>query len=144
MSSITQKLAAIESPQIREIPPFRVGDSVSVHFRIREGKNERVQRFEGVIIRQKRAGARSTFTVRKMASGGVGVERNFPVHSPRIEKIEVHSRGHVRRSKLYFLRELRGKKARLRASKRHNADSIVKSLQAVTKKRKKKKKAAAE
>jgi len=99
-------------------PPFRVGDSVNVHFRIREGQKERIQVFKGVVIRKNGGGAGATFTVRKV-SGGVGVERIFPIHSPRIEKLEITARGHVRRSRLYYLRQLRGKKARLRERQRH-------------------------
>lgn len=126
MSSIVSQIAAIESAQLRELPPFRVGDTVRVHFRIREGEKERVQMFEGVVIRRRNAGLRSTITVRKV-SYGVGVERIFPAHSPRIEKIEIVARGHVRQARLYYLRELRGKKARLRASQRHGAEQAVKA-----------------
>ncbi len=127
MSSIVSKIAAIESAQLRELPPYRVGDTVRVHFRIREGEKERVQVFEGVVIRRRNAGLRSTFTVRKV-SYGVGVERIFPAHSPRIEKIEIMARGHVRQARLYYLRELRGKKARLRASQRQGTEQIVKQF----------------
>ena len=98
----------------RDLPPFRSGDAVRVHVKIREGEKERIQVFEGVVIRRRGAGAGATFTVRKI-SYGVGVERIFPVESPSVTKIEIKSRGHVRRSRLYYLRELRGKKARLRA-----------------------------
>lgn len=90
-----------------------MGDTVRVHYRIREGEKERVQVFQGVVISRSRKGIGSTFCVRKV-SYSVGVERIFPVHSPRIEKIETLSRGHVRRAKLFYLRDLRGKKARLR------------------------------
>ena len=121
------KIAAIESAQLREIPPFRVGDTVKVHFRIREGEKERVQVFEGVVIRRRNAGARSTITVRKV-SYGVGVERIFPAHSPRIEKIEIVARGHVRQARLYYLRDLRGKKARLRSSQRQGSEQVVKEF----------------
>jgi large subunit ribosomal protein L19 len=100
-----------------DLPPFRPGDTVRVHVRIREGDKERTQVFEGVVIRRRRGGASATFTVRKV-SYGVGVERIFPVESPSVEKVEIKSRGHVRRSRLYFLRELRGKKARLRSKLR--------------------------
>jgi len=93
---------------------FRVGDQVKVHVRIKEGNKERIQIFEGVLIGQKRSGLRSTITVRKV-SYGVGVERVFPVYAPVVEKIEFIRRGKVRRSKLYYLRKLRGKKARLQA-----------------------------
>ncbi|MAQ13290.1 MAG: 50S ribosomal protein L19 [Sandaracinus sp.] len=124
MSNTVPQIAAIEQAQLREVPPFRVGDTVRVHFRIREGEKERVQVFEGVVLRHHRGGLRSTFTVRKV-SYGVGVERIFPVHSPRIEKIELAARGHVRQARLYYLRDLRGKKARLRASRRHGAEATL-------------------
>lgn len=121
MSGNLPQIDAIEKAQERELPAFRVGDTVNVHFRIREGEKERVQVFKGVIIRRAKGGAGATFTVRKV-SAGVGVERIFPLHSPRIEKVEITARGHVRRSRLYYLRDLRGKKARLRGSQRQNAD----------------------
>ncbi len=101
----------------RDLPPFRSGDTVRVHVKVKEGDKERTQMFEGVVIRRRRGGASATFTVRKI-SYGVGVERIFPVESPTVEKIEIKSRGHVRRSRLYFLRDLRGKKARLRSKLR--------------------------
>jgi large subunit ribosomal protein L19 len=96
-----------------DVPVFRPGDTVKVHVRVVEGNRERVQVFQGVVIRRQGGGVRETFTVRKI-SFGVGVERTFPVHSPSIAKLEVVQRGHVRRAKLYYLRELRGKKARIR------------------------------
>jgi len=96
----------------KDVPAFRSGDTVRVHTKIKEGDKERIQVFEGVVIRHRRGQARSMFTVRKV-SYGVGVERMFPVHSPRIDKIEIMGRGQVRRSRLYFLRQLQGKKARL-------------------------------
>ena len=101
----------------RDLPPFRTGDTVRVHVRVREGDKERTQVFEGVVIRRRRGGTSASFTVRKV-SYGVGVERIFPVESPSVQKIEIKSRGHVRRSRLYYLRELRGKKARLRSKLR--------------------------
>jgi large subunit ribosomal protein L19 len=101
----------------RDLPPFRPGDTVRVHVKVREGEKERTQVFEGVVIRRRRGGASATFTVRKV-SYGIGVERIFPVESPAVQKIEIKSRGHVRRSRLYYLRELRGKKARLRSKLR--------------------------
>lgn len=94
-------------------PRFRVGDTLRVSFKIKEGEKERVQAFEGVLIAERGAGNRKAITVRKV-SFSEGVERIFPLHSPRIEKIEVVQSGHVRRSKLYYLRDLRGKKARIR------------------------------
>lgn len=121
MSGVVPQIQAIEAAQLRDVPAFRPGDEVRVHYRIREGEKERIQVFQGVVIRRKGGGLRETFTVRKI-SYGVGVERIFPVHSPKIEKLEVVSRGHVRRAKLYYLRELRGKKARLRRSQKASAD----------------------
>ena len=100
-----------------DLPPFRVGDTVRVHVKVREGEKERIQIFEGVVIRRRGAGASETFTVRKI-SYGVGVERTLPVQSPSVAKIEIQSRGFVRRARLYYLRDLRGKKARLRAKVR--------------------------
>lgn len=109
---IIQELEALAP--VRDFPEFRVGDTVRVHVRIVEGQRERVQVFEGVVIRRRRGGNRGSFTVRKV-SYGVGVERTFPVHSPRVEKIEVASRGRVRRNRLYYLRQRTGKAARIRA-----------------------------
>ena len=104
----------LEKEQLRsDIPAFGPGDTVRVHARIVEGTRERIQVFEGVVIARQGTGVRETFTVRRIASG-VGVERLFPVHSPRIAKIEVTRRGIVRRSKLYYLRGLTGKAARIR------------------------------
>jgi large subunit ribosomal protein L19 len=108
------KTDVIEQSFLRsDIPDFRPGDTVKVHVRVVEGNRERVQVFQGVVIRRQNGGLRETFTVRKI-SFGVGVERTFPVHSPSISKLEVVSRGAVRRAKLYYLRDLRGKKARIR------------------------------
>jgi large subunit ribosomal protein L19 len=104
----------IEQPFLRnDIPEFRPGDSVKVHVRVVEGNRERVQVFQGVVIRRSGGGIRETFTVRKI-SFGVGVERTFPLHSPSIARLELIQRGRVRRAKLYYLRDLRGKKARIR------------------------------
>jgi large subunit ribosomal protein L19 len=101
-------------PEARaQIPQFRVGDTVRVHTKISEGDKERIQIFEGVVIRRKRGHVSTTFTVRKM-SYGVGVERIFPLYSPRIDKIEVMSSGKVKRARLFYLRELQGKAARLK------------------------------
>jgi large subunit ribosomal protein L19 len=109
------RLDGLEKPSIRnDHPPFRPGDTLRVNVRVREGEKERIQVFEGVCIRRRGHGTSESFTVRKV-SYGVGVERIFPVHGPVVEKVEIRSRGHVRRSRLYFLRELRGKKARLRS-----------------------------
>ncbi len=105
------------TPLRRDLPPFRTGDTVRVHVKIREGEKERIQVFEGVVLRRKKGGHSATFTVRKL-SYGVGVERIFATESPTVAKLEIKQRGHVRRSRLYYLRELRGKKARLRAKLR--------------------------
>ncbi len=107
-------IQALEQEQLRkDIPSFKPGDTVRVHVKVIEGNRERIQVFEGVVINRKSGGVRETFTVRRI-SYGVGVERTFPVHSPRIEKIEVARRGIVRRAKLYYLRNLTGKAARIR------------------------------
>jgi large subunit ribosomal protein L19 len=104
----------LEKEQMRgDIPGFKTGDTLKVYVRIVEGQKQRIQVFEGVVIRRKGVDSRASFTVRKV-SYGVGVERTFPLHSPVIDRIELQSRGRVRRSKLYYLRELRGKKARIR------------------------------
>lgn len=112
--SILEKVE--QAQQKKDVPKFRSGDTVRVHVRIKEGDKERVQVFEGTVIGQRRAANHSTFTVRKM-SFGHGVERIFPLHSPVIEKIEVLRSGRVRRAKLYYLRGLRGKAARLREAR---------------------------
>ena len=107
-------LDAIDAQSMRsDIPAFRAGDTLKVHVRVIEGSRERVQVFQGVVIRRQGGGVRETFTVRKV-SFGVGVERTFPVHSPNLDKIEVFTRGDVRRAKLYYLRELRGKAAKIK------------------------------
>jgi large subunit ribosomal protein L19 len=110
MNSVIKKLE--EQYLKNDIPAFRVGDSVRVQVKVVEGEKERIQAFEGVVIKLARAGARTTFTVRKV-SYGVGVERIFPLHSDRIEKIQVLNRGRVRRARLYYLRSLSGKAARI-------------------------------
>jgi large subunit ribosomal protein L19 len=111
----------VEREQLRmDLPDFRVGDTVKVHVKIVEGEKERIQPFEGVVIGRKGGGIRSTFTVRKI-SYGVGVERIFPTHSPRVEHIDVISRGMVRRAKLFYLRSLRGKAARIKGEKKQQA-----------------------
>jgi large subunit ribosomal protein L19 len=104
---------SLERAQLRRVPRFQAGDRVRVHFQVIEGTRRRTQVFEGVVIKRQGHGARETFTVRKQ-SFGVGVERTFPVHSPKIEKIEVTARGDVRRAKLYYLRDRVGKAARVR------------------------------
>ena len=107
-------LDALDADSLRDdIPSFRPGDTVKVHVRVIEGNRSRIQVFQGVVIRRQGGGIRETFTVRKV-SFGVGVERTFPVHTPVVEKIEVVTRGDVRRAKLYYLRELRGKAAKIK------------------------------
>ena len=107
-------IETLENEQLRnDIPAFRPGDTVRVHVKVVEGKTERIQVFEGIVIARRNHGVRETFTVRRISSG-VGVERTFPLHSPRLEKIEVARRGIVRRAKLYYLRKLTGKAARIR------------------------------
>src|SRR6185437_2458794 len=107
-------IAELEQAQIRsDVPAFRPGDTLKVHVRVTEGNRSRIQVFQGIVIRRQGGGARETFTVRKI-SYGVGVERTFPVHTPAIEQIEVVTRGDVRRAKLYYLRSLRGKAARIK------------------------------
>lgn len=101
----------------RDLPPFKVGDTVAVHVKVREGDKERIQLFQGLVTRRRGAGAGETFTVRKISSG-VGVERIFPVQSPLVTKLEIKARGFVRRSRLYYLRDLTGKKARLHSKVR--------------------------
>lgn len=106
-------IEAVTKSQLRtDLPSFRPGDTLRVHVRIIKGTRERIQVFEGVVIKRRGGGVSETFTVRKISSG-VGVERTFPLHTPKIEKIEVKRRGKVRRAKLYYLRSLRGKAARI-------------------------------
>ncbi len=107
-------IEALEKEQMRtDIPDFRPGDTVNVHARIREGEKERIQVFKGVVIRKRNGKTGATFTVRKI-SYGVGVEKIFPLHSPMVDKIEILTRGRVRRARLYYLRKLRGKAARIK------------------------------
>jgi large subunit ribosomal protein L19 len=113
------KLEEVAQGQLKDdIPDFRAGDNVKVHVKVIEGNRTRIQIFEGIVIARKGAGIGETFTVRKI-SFGTGVERTFPLHSPTIDKIEIERKGHVRRAKLYYLRGLRGKAARIR-EKRDN------------------------
>src|SRR5437870_8891900 len=113
MSNVIQDL---ERAQLRNVPRFKAGDTVRVHFQVIEGTRRRLQVFEGIVLKRQGAGARETFTVRKQ-SFGVGVERTFPLHSPKIEKIEVTAIGDVNRAKLYYLRGKVGKRARVRAKR---------------------------
>jgi large subunit ribosomal protein L19 len=113
-----------EGAKRKDMPPFRSGDTLRVSVRVKEGDKERTQIFEGVCIRRRGNGAAETFTVRKV-SYGVGVERIFPLQGPVVEKVEIKSRGHVRRARLYYLRDLRGKKARLRSKIRDLSGLLV-------------------
>jgi large subunit ribosomal protein L19 len=107
-------IESIEKEQMRlDIPDFKAGDTVRVHARIKEGEKERIQIFQGVVLRKRKGRTGATFTVRKV-SYGIGVERIFPLHSPNIDKVEIVSRGKVRRGRLYYLRKLRGKAARIK------------------------------
>ena len=120
--NLLQQLAAEEKARVlgdRTIPEFQPGDTLRVNVRIKEGERERVQAFEGVCIARDGTGVNETFTVRKI-SFGVGVERVFPVHAPTVDKIEVVTRGDVRRAKLYYLRNLTGKKARIKEKREHS------------------------
>jgi large subunit ribosomal protein L19 len=117
-------IESIERAQLRRVPAFQAGDRVRVHFQVVEGTRRRTQVFEGVVIKRQGSGARETFTVRKQ-SFGVGVERTFPVHSPKIERIEVAARGDVRRAKLYYLRERVGRGARVRERRWTGARDLV-------------------
>lgn len=120
-------LDAVDAASLRsDIPTFRAGDELKVHVRVIEGSKSRIQVFQGIVIRRQGNGARETFTIRKV-SYGVGVERTFPVHTPVIEKIEVVRRGDVRRAKLYYLRDLRGKAAKIREKRSDVEASINKS-----------------
>jgi len=110
---MTTIIESIERAQLRNVPRFKAGDTVRVHFQVIEGQRRRVQVYEGIVLKRQGSGVRETFTVRKQ-SFGVGVERTFPLHSPKIEKIEVMAIGDVNRAKLYYLRERVGKKARVR------------------------------
>ncbi len=112
-SAMSTVIESLERAQLRRVPNFQAGDRVRVHFQVIEGTRRRTQVFEGVVIKRQGHGARETFTVRKQ-SFGVGVERTFPLHSPKIEKIDVAARGDVRRAKLYYLRDRVGKRARVR------------------------------
>ena len=117
----TDLMNLVEATQLRDdIPAFAPGDSISVHVRVIEGEKERIQKFDGVVISIKGSGSSKTFMVRKV-SNGVGVERIFPLHSPRIAKIELIREGRVRRAKLYYLRGLRGKAARIKEKRRDSA-----------------------
>ncbi|MDQ6751733.1 MAG: 50S ribosomal protein L19 [Actinomycetota bacterium] len=123
MSSVIDSL---ERAQLRRVPAFAAGDRVRVHFQVVEGTRRRTQVFEGVVIKRQGSGVREIFTVRKQ-SFGVGVERTFPVHTPKIERIEIAARGDVRRAKLYYLRKRVGKRARVRERRFTGAEDVVES-----------------
>jgi large subunit ribosomal protein L19 len=123
-SAMSTVIESLERTQLRRVPNFAAGDRVRVHFQVIEGTRRRTQVFEGVVIKRQGHGVRETFTVRKQ-SFGVGVERTFPLHSPKIEKIEVAARGDVRRAKLYYLRERVGKRARVRERRYTGPEEIV-------------------
>ena len=121
MSTVIESL---ERAQLRRVPQFDAGDRLRVHFQVIEGSRRRTQMFEGVVIKRQGHGARETFTVRKN-SFGVGVERTYPLHSPKIEKIEVVARGDVRRAKLYYLRDRVGKRARVRERRNTGPEEVI-------------------
>jgi large subunit ribosomal protein L19 len=121
---MTEMIDTLERRQVRQTPAFRIGDRVRVHFQVVEGTRRRTQVFEGVVLKAKGGGSRRTFTVRKL-SFGVGVERTFPVHSPKIERIEVVGRGEVRRAKLYYLRGRVGRAARLREMRDFRPEDVA-------------------
>ena len=120
---MNELIQSVERRQLRPVPEFRVGDRVRVHFQVVEGTRRRTQVFEGIVLKEQGKGARRTFTVRKL-SFGVGVERTFPVHSPKIEQIEVAARGEVRRAKLYYLRGRIGRRARVRESRDFRPEDV--------------------
>src|SRR5712664_1043445 len=121
---MTTIIESIERAQLRKVPRFKAGDTVRVHFQVIEGQRRRTQVFEGIVIKRQGSGSRETFTVRKQ-SFGVGVERTFPLHSPKIEKLEVAARGDVRRAKLYYLRDKVGKRARVAERRWGIEDEVI-------------------
>jgi len=125
---MTTIIESIERAQLRKVPRFKAGDTVRVHFQVIEGQRRRVQVYEGIVIKRQGSGVRETFTVRKQ-SFGVGVERTFPLHSPKIEKIEVVAIGDVNRAKLYYLRERVGKKARVREKRFGHGSALPQSVE---------------
>jgi len=122
--SMSGVIDSIERAQLRRVPTFQAGDRVRVHFQVVEGTRRRTQVFEGIVIKRQGSGVRETFTVRKQ-SFGVGVERTFPLHSPKIERIEVAARGDVRRAKLYYLRERVGRASRVRERRWSGAEEVI-------------------
>jgi large subunit ribosomal protein L19 len=125
---MTTIIESIERAQLRKVPRFKAGDTVRVHFQVIEGQRRRVQVYEGIVLKRQGSGARETFTVRKQ-SFGVGVERTFPLHSPKIEKIEVMAIGDVNRAKLYYLRERVGKKARVREKRYGHGSALPQTVE---------------
>jgi large subunit ribosomal protein L19 len=113
------KVKLVEQTQVREVPTFGPGDTVNIHYKVKEGNKERIQQYEGVVLSIRGSGANKTFTVRKI-SNNVGVERIFPLYSPAIAQIEVKKRGRVRRAKLFYMRSLRGKAARIKEVTSHD------------------------
>jgi large subunit ribosomal protein L19 len=137
-----KRIAQLESQYMKEMPPFNAGDTVRVHYKIKEGDKERIQVFQGTVISRRGSGVGKTFTVRKI-SAGVGVERVFPLYSPNIAKIERTALGRVRRAKLYYLRGLTGKSARIKEKLGERAEKVLKSdAKAADAKAKRAKKAA--
>jgi large subunit ribosomal protein L19 len=126
---MTSIIESIERAQLRKVPRFKAGDTVRVHFQVIEGSRRRVQVYEGIVLKRQGSGVRETFTVRKQ-SFGVGVERTFPLHSPKIEKIEVMAIGDVNRAKLYYLRERVGKKARVREKRYGHGAALPETVDA--------------
>jgi large subunit ribosomal protein L19 len=126
---MTTIIESIERAQLRKVPRFKAGDTVRVHFQVIEGVRRRVQVYEGIVLKRQGSGVRETFTVRKQ-SFGVGVERTFPLHSPKIEKIEVMAIGDVNRAKLYYLRERVGKKARVREKRYGHGAALPETVDA--------------
>jgi large subunit ribosomal protein L19 len=127
-------IESIERAQLRKVPRFKAGDTVRVHFQVIEGQRRRVQVYEGIVLKRQGSGARETFTVRKQ-SFGVGVERSFPLHSPKIEKIEVTAVGDVNRAKLYYLRGRVGKKARVRERRYGHGGTLDQAAEAAQEQR---------
>jgi large subunit ribosomal protein L19 len=128
---MNELIQSVERSQLRRRPPFKVGDRVRVHFQVVEGTRRRTQVFEGVVLKQQGAGVRRTFTVRKI-SFGVGVERTFPLHTPKIERVELMARGEVRRAKLYYLRGRIGRRARVRESRDFRPEDVMGRFDAET------------
>lgn len=117
--AMSEKMKAVELPVNKNVPAIKAGDTVSVHVKIREGEKERIQEFRGTVIRLRKGGSQTNFTVRRVAAHGIGVERTFPMRSPRLDKVVVQKSAKVRRAQLYFLRKRKGKRARLHEKSDH-------------------------